>query len=348
MDALKAVAKRDGEEARARIPGHVEGLNDFIVQSFGGSVEQAEASFAAALSKAGTTASANESLSALLSAVRSQTAVSINLLLALHRWILAHVPIIEDGNNFGVGVQQEVAKLLRESVEKLEKAFDTLPEYHEKRAAAWEKLAAKSEKTSKKTESKNSSKGGKDGDESKQSTSEESSESTSQSVQSPDGLKALLALDVRCYVSLHRTAQLSRDLVLFCTDMVEQNVSKIVAPKGEAHRGGAPGVHRTRRMCGLLTHSCVCAVAHLGQHCCGDSIRSCSHAACTAAPRLHQRLNADAALTWSQHYSVVAAAVVVVVVVVAAAAAATAVAAAVAAGAVAAAAAVAVAAVAAG
>jgi Proteasome activator pa28 beta subunit len=160
---------------------------------------------------------------------------------ATDRWILTHVPIIEDGNNFGVGVQQEVAKLLRESVEKLEKAFDTLPEYHEKRAAAWEKLAAKSEKTSKKTESKNSSKGGKDGDESKQSTSEESSESTSQSVQSPDGLKALLALDVRCYVSLHRTAQLSRDLVLFCTDMVEQNVSKIVAPKGEAHRGGAPG-----------------------------------------------------------------------------------------------------------
>jgi hypothetical protein len=86
MDALKAVAKRDGEDARAQIPGHVESLNDFIAQSFGGSVEQAEASFAAALSKAGTTATANESLSALLSAVRSKTAVSINLLLALRKF----------------------------------------------------------------------------------------------------------------------------------------------------------------------------------------------------------------------------------------------------------------------
>jgi hypothetical protein len=85
MEALKAVAKRDGEDARAQIPGHVEGLNDFISQSFGGSIEQAEASFAAALSKAGATATANESLSALLSAVRSKTALSINLLLALRK-----------------------------------------------------------------------------------------------------------------------------------------------------------------------------------------------------------------------------------------------------------------------
>lgn len=35
---------------------------------------------------------------------------ALNVLLALKRWIRVQVPKIEDGNNFGVGVQLDVAK----------------------------------------------------------------------------------------------------------------------------------------------------------------------------------------------------------------------------------------------
>lgn len=41
---------------------------------------------------------------------RDEVAQTLNVLLALKRWIRVQVPKIEDGNNFGVSVQLDVAK----------------------------------------------------------------------------------------------------------------------------------------------------------------------------------------------------------------------------------------------
>lgn len=42
--------------------------------------------------------------------IRDEVAQALNVLLALKRWIRVQVPKIEDGNNFGVSVQLDVAK----------------------------------------------------------------------------------------------------------------------------------------------------------------------------------------------------------------------------------------------
>ncbi|KAG5182632.1 proteasome activator pa28 [Tribonema minus] len=242
MEALKEQSKSEGEAAREVVPTFVAHLNESLASNFAYTdLSQIESSFTAAVAAAGSVPATNDKLAKLLPAVQSDLATSINILLALYRWIQVHVPIIEDGNNFGVGVQQEVAKLIAESVTKLEAAFDKLPEYHEKRAGAWEKLAAKEDSTAKKSTSKSTVTGGKEGDENKTTVTESNDTSSSTSRQIPDGLRALVTMDVRCYVQLHKSIQLARDTVLFCADMVEKNVTKIKAPKGDAGRHGAPG-----------------------------------------------------------------------------------------------------------
>jgi hypothetical protein len=44
----------------------------------------------------------------------------------------AQIPPVEDGGNFGVDIQLGVAKEIASEIEKLEKVFDSLPDYHEK------------------------------------------------------------------------------------------------------------------------------------------------------------------------------------------------------------------------
>ena len=92
---------------------------------------------------------------------RDEVTQALNILLALKRWIRVQVPTIEDGNNFGVSVQREVAGAIDELLEPMQKALDKLPGYFEKRASAWDKIATKISKETKKSNSTAKETGGK-------------------------------------------------------------------------------------------------------------------------------------------------------------------------------------------
>ncbi|CAN0440893.1 unnamed protein product, partial [Laminaria digitata] len=86
---------------------------------------------------------------------------SLNILLALKQWIRVQVPQIEDGNNFGVSVQLDVAKGIDELTGPVGKSLDELPGYFESRASAWEKISRKASKEIKSSSSTSNETGGK-------------------------------------------------------------------------------------------------------------------------------------------------------------------------------------------
>nr|AFA52587.1 hypothetical protein [Vaucheria litorea] len=232
METLKSSIKDEGKVIREIVPSLIKELDKILQYDFSYtdllSIEKTFADDVLA-NASQNQPQVNEKLCSLISLVRSKMVLAINTLFSLKMWIRAHVPAIEDGNNFGVGVQYEVTKNISESIEKLQAAFNTLPEYHEKRSAVWEKLIGKSETVTKKST----------GNEDKSTVTQSTDESNSTGKQLPDSLRTIVALDLKCYVNLHSHLQLSRDSLFFSANLVELNIGKLVAPKGEADRRAA-------------------------------------------------------------------------------------------------------------
>lgn len=71
------------------------------------------------------------------------------------------VPKIEDGNNFGVSVQLDVANGINELMKPVATTLDGLPGYFEARAKAWSNLAVSISKETKTSTSSTKETGGK-------------------------------------------------------------------------------------------------------------------------------------------------------------------------------------------
>jgi hypothetical protein len=154
-------------------------------------------------------------------------------------------PLCEDGNNFYVGMQDEIAKICEASAKTLEGLLDKWVEYLEKRSDMKDKVNPKVTKDES-SETKNSSSNGKakDGAEEKPKASEDQSTSTSTSTKTSswevcaERKEALVRLDSawQAKVAAHLTT------VLFdlgrCVDLVEKNMEKIVDPRGTEGGGG--------------------------------------------------------------------------------------------------------------
>merc|ERR1712194_840145 len=59
----------------------------------------------------------------------------------LERFVGLHIPQMEDGNNFGVGVQMMFAKLLKEEREKMDKSLSESSKYYSSRAESIDKFS---------------------------------------------------------------------------------------------------------------------------------------------------------------------------------------------------------------
>jgi len=162
---------------------------------------------------------------------------TIDEMQTLDRYIMLHIPQMEDGNNFGVTVQMMVSKALTDSREKLSKMLATVPTYNSARADAVEKLGLQKVATSiTKTTSDSTSTGGADGDEKKGSTSNVQEEKTVGSAGIEDRMTLRLvhvaSLDVQFYFQLRSGLLDCRDTYLMILDNVEKNKSKLTSPKG--------------------------------------------------------------------------------------------------------------------
>merc|ERR1719232_2091551 len=114
---------------------------------------------------------ANSTLAKSIPIYRNTIAKGIANIQTMERWLCLHIPIMEDGNNFGVSIQMTINESLKKRREAWVKKLDDIPAYYSSRAEALDKLGLpKTTKSETKTQTSNESKGGKDGDEKKSST----------------------------------------------------------------------------------------------------------------------------------------------------------------------------------
>ena len=166
----------------------------------------------------------------------TEAAACILNLRKIERFIVLHVPKVEDGNNFGVAIQMEVNKMVGEQGKTLKGLVDALPNYYKERAGAWKEVAAKTSTETTKSKSEGEDSETKDGAASKTAKSGASSSSkttTSSSPPNADAVAHLVALDVHWYFALCFTLESVRDAYIACGDCLEKNKQKLAMPRGE-------------------------------------------------------------------------------------------------------------------
>lgn len=163
-------------------------------------------------------------------------------------YVTLTVPKIEDGGNFGVGIQLESLKTQSDYSDKLVKHLEELSKYHSTRADALEKLKFPSNTATKsvtKASSDGTSTGGEKGDGKTSSQSASSEEKNVETVTTISPLElstrkaALVAVDLLFYNKAK--VAFSQVILAFMTicSFMEKNADKIAKPKSESgSRGG--------------------------------------------------------------------------------------------------------------
>jgi len=180
------------------------------------------------------TASTNEPVARAVKTTLDQVSSHSNLLDKLELFITLHVPKIEDGGNFGVGVQLDLVKKLSEMKEASSKATEALLGYESARAEALGKLNLPSSTTS---VTKSTSASVTDGEK-----EEKSSESTEekQSITAPSGpayesrVASVVAVDTLYYYKARGI--MSQTIISFIAvmDFIDKNREKLTEPKGKS------------------------------------------------------------------------------------------------------------------
>merc|ERR1719453_1029199 len=98
---------------------------------------------------------ANAMLAELATSARAEACACVQNLRKVERFIGLHVPKVEDGNNFGVAIQMETSKMVKEKSSAVSDLLAKLPEYREKRASAWKAVAPSSSTETSETKSSN-------------------------------------------------------------------------------------------------------------------------------------------------------------------------------------------------
>ena len=159
----------------------------------------------------------------------------------IEQYIHLTVPRMEDGGNWGVGVQLAAIKIIQDARTKMDASVDELYKYAATRADALEKLKLPSKSATKTTTSSTSESKGQDKEkgETGTTTSSENTETktTETSSESPEAnlrRAALTAVDVRYYTKAKATFQLTITTFLAVVDFVDKNQLKIKKPQGES------------------------------------------------------------------------------------------------------------------
>jgi Proteasome activator pa28 beta subunit len=158
----------------------------------------------------------------------------------LERYIQLTVPKMEDGGNFGVGIQLAAIKVITDQVEKLDKAAVELFGYTSARADALEKCklpantATKSSTTSiSESSGTDAEKGDTKSNSTTRSTEEKSIDTVSNAAEAALRKQAVVAVDVRYHAKAKATLAATITTLLLVVDFMDKNQVKIGAPKGD-------------------------------------------------------------------------------------------------------------------
>jgi len=205
-------------------------------------VSKAESAFC----KSGDVEKENEVVDAAYKIARDALCMGSENIRVLERFVGLHIPQMEDGNNFGVGVQMTFAKLLKDEREKMEKSLGESSKYYSSRAETIDKFShlPKTSTTESKTSTKLNATGGKDGDEQKESSSSSSEEKISTNDRGKVNIhrvKALAALDAQMYVDLVSGLHTMLDGYVIILDNLAKNWDKLENPRGKGYGGYGSG-----------------------------------------------------------------------------------------------------------
>ena len=183
----------------------------------------------------------NARMTGLVMTTMDMLVQDIDTLSTISRWITLSIPKIEDGNNFGVDIQMQLAKHVDDQVKVLVAKRDSLSDYYKDRAAALEKVlpsVTKKTDSSKKTSSNTGSAVKEDAQGETVSTSSGEDESTSTPSVLADSAEYVIQIELKWYYKLKDAAVTSMDILMVVLDAVEKNKEKIDNPRGSSGGGG--------------------------------------------------------------------------------------------------------------
>ncbi|KAH7474067.1 hypothetical protein PRIC1_014381 [Phytophthora ramorum] len=239
MDAYKKSVTDAGAALLAELPQRVSQVHALVQQHAAERAPSAvRAKYAQAVLAASASVGSNGNVQNLLGVAADEVARLLSAIQQLQLWIQLQVPKVEDGNNFGVEVQKYAFVQLKEALDKWQKTWDSLADYSSSRAAAVEKLNAKTSSETSTTTTTTSSKGGKDGDEEKSVTAKVDKQSNAGSQAAEDAVAAVVEIDVKWYFNLVRALEGVRDQYAVISDIILKNQEKIELPRGKNDRAG--------------------------------------------------------------------------------------------------------------
>lgn len=191
----------------------------------------------------------NASLHKVMPLVRDAVALCTSHIQTIEAWIMLATPAMEDGGNFGVSIQLDVLKALKETRESWSKLLaDEFVKYYDARAGAVEKFGIQKSTSSTTTTNTQQTEKAKD-EETSKSTATTVQETKISGIEPQIALTAswgfyrvqhLVALDLQMYTLLQVSLQQLINTYSSVLDSVEKNYAKLAFPKGT---GGGRGRH---------------------------------------------------------------------------------------------------------
>ncbi|KAL3904226.1 MAG: hypothetical protein SGILL_010150 [Bacillariaceae sp.] len=157
----------------------------------------------------------------------------------LEYFITLHIPMIEDGGNFGVGVQLDLVKKLGEISDNLKADTESLLGYEAARADALGKLNLPSASTTITKSSSATTTDGKKEEKSSESTEEKQSSAPPSGAVYEGKLATVAAVDTLYYSKARGVFQSCILHVMSAMDFMDKNKEKLLQPKGNGgHSSG--------------------------------------------------------------------------------------------------------------
>lgn len=178
-------------------------------------------------------AATNEAVARAVKSTLDQVSEQTTLLDKVDFFIILHVPKIEDGGNFGVGVQLDLVKKLSELKETANKSLEALLGYESARADALGKLNLPSSSTSVTKSSSASTTDGKKEEKSSESTEEKQS-STSTGPAYESRVASVVAVDTLYYSKARGILSQTIISLVAVMDFIDKNKDKLIEPKGKS------------------------------------------------------------------------------------------------------------------
>lgn len=149
--------------------------------------------------KSSATSASNEKVATAVMSTLDQVEAVSQMARTLEYFIVLHIPKIEDGGNFGVGVQLDLVKKLGEIQEATGKSTDELLGYQSARAEALGKLSLPSSSTTVTKSSGSTTTDGKKEEKLSETTEEKASSSPSSGPAFESRLASVVAVDTLYY-----------------------------------------------------------------------------------------------------------------------------------------------------